>query len=106
MIIFLYGADSYRSKKKLEEIIDHYKKIHKSGLNLIYIDTAQTDFTDFYNSFKSSSMFAEKKLLVVKNVFSNKKFQEDLLLEIKNINSFKDIVVVYESDAVDERTKT
>jgi len=106
MIIFLYGADSYRSKKKLEEIIDHYKKIHKSGLNLIYIDTAQTDFTDFYNSFKSSSMFAEKKLLVVKNVFSNKKFQEDLLLEIKNINSFKDIVVVYESDTVDERTKT
>ena len=106
MIIFLYGQDSYRSKKKLEEIIDHYKKIHKSGLNLIYIDAAQTDFTDFYNSFKSSSMFAEKKLLVVKNVFSNKKFQEDLLTEIKNINSFKDIVVVYESDAVDERTKT
>ena len=35
MIYFIYGEDSYWSKKKMEEIIDRYKKVHKSVLNLI-----------------------------------------------------------------------
>ncbi|OGZ63747.1 MAG: DNA polymerase III subunit delta [Candidatus Staskawiczbacteria bacterium RIFCSPLOWO2_01_FULL_40_39] len=105
MIIFLYGQDSYRSKQKLDEIVGHYKKVHKSGLNLIYLDAQQKDFSDFYSHFKVSSMFTEKKLIVLKNVFLNKKFQEDFLKEIKQIESFKDIVVVYEDQEPDQRLK-
>lgn len=105
MIIFLYGEDSYRSKKKLEEIIEHYKKVHKSGLNLIRIDAEEKDFKDFYNNFRVSSMFAEKKLIILKNVFSDVKFQEDFLENIKNFEDQKDIVVVYENCPADQRTK-
>lgn len=105
MIIFLYGEDSYRSKQKLNEIVGHYKKVRKSGLNLVYFDANQRGFADFYDNFKISPMFAEKKLVVLKNVFSNKKFQEDLLGEIKNLELFKDVIVIYEGDKVDQKTK-
>lgn len=50
-------------------------------------------------------MFSEKKLVVLKDVFSNKTFQEELLENIKNLELLNDVIVVYEQEAVDERTK-
>lgn len=109
MIYFIYGEDSYRSKMKLGEIIEGYKKVHKSGLNLIYIDpsagSGQVSFKDFYNNLRMTSMFAEKKLIVLKNVFDNDKFQEEFLEEIKPLEELKDIIVIYEENAPDQRTK-
>jgi len=106
MIYFLFGEDSYRAKKKLEEIILGYKKIHKSGLNLIYVDAKNSDFNDFYSNFKITSMFAEKKLVILKNVFADKgKFQEDFLENIEALENLKDIVVVFEDCPADQRTK-
>jgi len=105
MIIFIYGQDSYRSKSKLEEIILGYKKIHKSGLSLIHFDAREKGFNTLSSCLKSNSIFDDKKLVILKNVFSDKKFQEDFVEEVKKINDAKDIIVVYESDKVDERTK-
>jgi DNA polymerase-3 subunit delta len=105
MIYFIYGEDSYRAKRKLEEIILGYKKVHKSGLNLIYINAKEKDFKDFSISLKTNSMFAEKKLLILKNVFSDAKFQEEFLESIKNLKEAKDIIIVYEDKKPDQRTK-
>lgn len=109
MIYFLYGPDSFRSRQKLNEIIEGYKKVHKSGLNLIYIDAKEKSFSDFYSNFKITSMFAEKKMIILRNVFSAKgeggSFQEEFLENIKNIEELKDIVLIYQDDTVDERTK-
>jgi DNA polymerase III delta subunit len=105
MILFLYGPDSFRSKQKLDEIILHYKESKKSGLNLISLDAKELEFSDFYNTFKVSSMFVEKKLVIVKNVFSNKKFQEDFLKALKDIEALPDVVALYESEEVDQRLK-
>lgn len=105
MIIFLYGADSYRSKQKLDEIIKHYKSSKKSGVNLIALDAGEISFADFYDHFKISSMFAEKKLVIVKNVFSDKQFQEDFAKDLKKIEELTDVVVIYEAEAPDARLK-
>jgi len=105
MIIFLYGQDSYRAKKKLEEIILGYKKVHKSGLNLVYFDVEEKDYKDFSNNFKITSMFKEKKLVILKNIFSDLKFQEEFLKNIKDLKSTEDIIVVYEIDKIDQRNK-
>lgn len=104
-MIFLYGQDSYRSRQKLDEIVAHYKEAKKSGLNLAYVDASTTDFLDFYNNFKISSMFAEKKLVILKNVFLNRKFQEDFLEKIKELEELKDVIVMYESEEPDKRLK-
>ncbi|MEK7540758.1 MAG: DNA polymerase III subunit delta [Patescibacteria group bacterium] len=105
MIIFLYGEDTYRSKQKLGEIAEHYKKIHKSGLNLIYIDAQKDDFKNLTDSFKVVSMFLEKKLIILKNVFSAQRFQEDFLKEFNKLKEAKDIIVVFEEEKIDERNK-
>ncbi|MBX4200562.1 DNA polymerase III subunit delta [Candidatus Parcubacteria bacterium] len=105
MILFLYGPDAYRSKEKLEEIVAHYKEVRKSGLNLSYLDAKDVSFGEFYNTLKMSSMFAETKLVILKNTFGSKPFQESFLGELKNIESLKDVVVIYEADEVDQRLK-
>jgi len=98
MIIFLYGPDTYRSREKLNEIIEHYKKIHKSGLNLKYFDFKEAKFEDFRDALKSFSMFKEKKLLVLKNLFSNPKTENDFLENLKEISKSKEIVLIYEGE--------
>ena len=50
-------------------------------------------------------MFAEKKLVILRNVFLNTKFQEDFLEHSKGLEELKDIIIVYEEDAVDQRKK-
>ena len=50
-------------------------------------------------------MFAEKKLVILKNVFQNLKFQESFLESTKNLEDTKDIVVIYEDTTPDKRTK-
>ncbi len=105
MIYFIYGEDSYRSKRKLDEIVLSYKEKHKSGLNLIYIDVGPKDFKDFYGNLQINSMFAEKKLVIIRGAFLNIKFQEDFLESISELEETKDIIVVYESGAPDQRIK-
>lgn len=105
MIIFLYGDDSYRAKEKLEEIIEGYKKVHKSGLNLIQIDVKEKSLRDLFDSFKISSMFDEKKLIILKDLFSNIKFQEEFLEEIKTLKDSNNIIVIFEKESVDKRSK-
>ena len=46
MTILLYGLDTYRSRQKLNEIIENYKKVRKSGLNLRFFDGKELDFPD------------------------------------------------------------
>lgn len=105
VIIFLYGEDSFRSRQKLDEIISHYKEVRKSGLNLLWVDAKEAAFLDFYGQLKVSSMFAETKLVILENVFSDKQFQEDFLGELKTIQNQKDVVVVFEKEAPDARLK-
>jgi DNA polymerase-3 subunit delta len=101
MIIFLYGLDTYRSRQKLNEIIEHYKEIHKSGLSLKFFDFKEDSFEDFRDAFKSFTMFREKKLLVLKNLFSNLKAENDFLKNLKEISKSKEIILIYEEE-IDE----
>jgi len=79
MIIFLYGADTYRLKQKLKELAEEYKKKHKSGLNFRVFEGKEINFQDLKNEFLSISMFKEKKLFILLNSFSNSKFKEDFV---------------------------
>jgi DNA polymerase-3 subunit delta len=67
MIILLYGPDTFRSRQKLREIVERYKKIHKSWLNLKYFDAQKDNLEDLLDWLKHLPMFNEKKLVVLKN---------------------------------------
>lgn len=102
MILFLYGSDTYRSRRKLNEIIEHYKKIHQSGLSLKYFDGKNLDFESFKDEIQQTSMFKEKKLLVLKNVFSNPSFKVKFLAQGKNFLKSDDIILIYEESKTSE----
>ena len=95
MVILLYGPDNFRSKKKLKEIIEQYKKVNKKGLSLIFLDAQETNFSQFKNELQQTSLFSEKKLIVLTDVFSNQQFKEDLLENWKMINASDSIVVIF-----------
>ncbi|MFQ6049733.1 MAG: DNA polymerase III subunit delta [Candidatus Paceibacterales bacterium] len=96
MIIFLYGQDTYRSRRKLKEIIEHYKKAHQSGLNLKYFDGQKLNFRDFKDEMRQTSMFKEKKLVVLTDIFSNPEFKKRFLKEGKSFVDSRDTVLFYE----------
>jgi DNA polymerase III subunit delta len=103
MLIFLYGQDSFRSRQKLEEMINNYKEVHKKGLSLISLDGENLDFADLANELKTTSMFKEKKLLIIRNVFTNKKLKEDFLKNAGQLADSGDLVLFYEGADVDKR---
>jgi len=103
MIIFLYGQDTYRSRKKLKELIEHYKKIHKTGLSLKYIDVKKLSFKDLEDELKQTSIFKEKKLLILTNVFSNTDFKKSFIKKGKKFIDSENTVLFYEPDKVDKR---
>lgn len=96
MIIFLYGEDTYRSRQKLEEIVAHYKEIHKSGLNLRYFDGKSTDFQDVKSELQTVSMFKEKKLLILTDVFSNQSLKDGFLKDAKRFVDSENVILFYE----------
>lgn len=97
MIIFLYGQDTYRSSQKLNEIIEHYKKIHKTGLNFKIFDLEKKiSYQDFKDEWRQAPMFSEKKLIILKNIFSDSEFKEEFLKDGKYFEEKKDVILVYE----------
>jgi len=100
MIIFLCGKDTYRSRQKLNEIIDSYKEANKSGLSLRFFAGEKISYEDFIDEISSVSMFKEKKMLIFKNVSVNKDFQEEFNENIKKFTDSKEIILFYEEGDV------
>ena len=97
MIILLHGQDTYRSGQKLKEIIDQYKKIHKSGLNLRSFDGENLKYQNFIDETNLVSMFDEKKLIILRGIASNKDFQEKFLENKKDFAGSDNIILFYET---------
>lgn len=100
MLIFIYGSDTYRSQEKLKEIVDEYKKVHKSGLNLNYLEGEKLNFQQIKEEVLVYSMFKEKKLIVIKNSFVNEDFQKEFIKNFKRIKDLKDVIIFYEKNKI------
>ena len=71
MIIFLYGEDSFRRNKKVRELTDAYKEKHPSIDMAVYdLDESPEDWGKARDFLVQPSMFADAKLLVIKEVQS------------------------------------
>lgn len=111
MIYFFYGSDDFRLKEKLDSMVKEYKARHQNGLDLAVFDFEETDFEKFRIFFESYSMFSEKKLGVVKGLFSASIDKKEKFLEFlkksgigKDQNSFLAVAEILK--APEERKKT
>lgn len=91
MVFFFYGVDSFRIRQKVNSIIKGYQAKHKSGLNLCGFDFSEPEILDKFKNFLDSySMFAEKKLAIVENLFTaSQDAQDDFLKYLKNSDILK-----------------
>jgi DNA polymerase-3 subunit delta len=101
MIIFLYGEDVYRSGRKLAEIKSKFLEKNKEGASLSVFDFAEKDYNldDIITNISSGGLFSQKRLALIKNIFSAKKifendnFEKFLKSEAKNEKS--DLILVF-----------
>jgi len=102
VIILLYGKDTYRSRRKLEEIIKEYSKKYQSGLNLKFLEEEE-GFSDLSDYNKQVSMFSEKRMVVVQNPFSKEKMKNDFLKNREKVILSENIVVLYQEGEIKKK---
>lgn len=81
MIIFIYGSDTFRSRRKLKELKDKFiSEVDPGAASLNIINGENTNLKDFQASVATGSLFTSKRMVVIENIFKNKK--KEVLVEI------------------------
>jgi len=104
MIYLIFGEDTFRSKLKLKEIIEKYKKRYSTALNVRFFDFNENSFDDFDLDFKASQLFFEKKLFVLKGITDNLEFQKKILKEIEKYEKSPHLLIFFVEGNVSKNT--
>ncbi|MFZ4648305.1 MAG: DNA polymerase III subunit delta [Patescibacteria group bacterium] len=83
MIIFLYGADSFRSHLKLKEIRQNFQdKVDVNASSISLLDGAKIGIKEIAEQINTGSLFVNKRLVIIEDFFNNK--QEKIFSELKD----------------------
>lgn len=111
MIIFLYGPDTYRSRRQLNELKKNFaSKVDPSESSISVIDGENGRLKDLSEKINTSSLFVKKRMVIIENIFRNKAesiFSE--LLEYLRKQKLaeegdRDVLVFYEN-SLDQKNK-
>lgn len=111
MIILLYGQDTFRSHEELKRIIQNCEKTSLNWFNFTRIDAKDNEmeiFGQIRESTNTISMFNEKKLIVIENIFSAPQdVQKEILGFLKNKKTEKDenITMIFWTEESDEKNE-
>jgi DNA polymerase-3 subunit delta len=70
MIYFLFGADTFRSWQKLDEIRAQFSDSSLGNTNISIFENKGFDFQKFDQAVQSMPFLASKKLVIIKNILS------------------------------------
>ncbi|HUT96122.1 MAG TPA: DNA polymerase III subunit delta [Candidatus Paceibacterota bacterium] len=107
MLIFLYGQDIYRSKEELRRMIEKNREADSDWFDFIRIDASDKQveiFKELKQTTDTISMFSQKKLIIIEDVFSlNRESQDEILefLKKKKIEDDKDITIIFWTSEAD-----
>jgi DNA polymerase III delta subunit len=105
MLYFLFGPDTYRSRRKLNEIIAAYREKAGSELNFHRFDAEENDCAGLKAITEGGSLFYGKKLAVVEYPFNKPRDWEILYSLFEHAASQKDAVVVAWDRELDAKGK-
>lgn len=73
MIIFLYGEDGFRARRKLNELKEKFlREVDPSGNALAIVNGEKAEIKEISGSIGASSLLAEKRMIAVEGLFLNK----------------------------------
>ncbi len=110
MIFFFYGEDSFRAKNKIDALKEKFhQSVDKSGQNILTLDGETLSLAKFFEAVKANGFLASKKLVVIKNIFTNKKlkdWQDDLIayLEIQKDTIEENYLIFWQTDKPDVKS--
>ncbi|MFA5154827.1 MAG: DNA polymerase III subunit delta [Patescibacteria group bacterium] len=74
MIIFLYGADTFRSRRFLRDLqLKFTRDVDPDASSVSVLDGSAATLKDITERINTGSLFVKKRLVVVENIFQNKK---------------------------------
>lgn len=108
MLFFYYGEDSFRAKQKIQAIVEKFKeKVDPYSQNLVYLDGQNISADDFFQAVSVMGFLAEKKLIIIKNIFANKKLNswQDALIDYlkKQKNDQKENYLIFFEDGIPDK---
>ena len=108
MIIFLHGPDSFRSRQKLNAMIDQFKKTRDPrGDNVVRLEGEKLTLDELNSKLASQSLLAEKRMIIVSDLFSHKEKNifKSLLEYLKKLEKEKNenVVIFYEACELDSK---
>jgi len=105
-IFLLFGEDTYSSNQKLGYWRTGFTKKYSEDADLQILDGANLNLTEFVTNLSAMPFFAEKRMIIVKNIFANQKADE-LTKVSEQIDKVPEetILVFFEEGTVDKRTK-
>lgn len=109
MLIFFYGADSFRINRAVKEIKNKFiKEINPEETAVSIIDGESIEKNDLLKELSLNSLFAEKKLLIVNNIFKSKKevIFSDLLTKLNYLETEKNIITVFKEEQRENEKKS
>lgn|SRR3989338_2524233 len=98
MIYFLYGADTYRSRKKLREIIAEYRKSSGSDLNFHGFNGGDTKAEKIKETLGTDSLFSSKKLITIDNPLVCEPWEALLALLRSNAQDADSLIFLWEEE--------
>ena len=111
MIFFFYGEDSFRAQQKIKNIRDKFKsKVGGDGYNIEYLDGDLLTIADFFKSIRSGGFLVTKKLIIIRDIFNNKKLKNIQDEIIKFLKTQKDdpeenYLIFWQTGKTDARSK-
>ncbi len=111
MLFFYYGENSFDSYQQTKKIVGQFQKIvDKDKYNTEYLDGENITLDDFFHAVKASGFLAKKKIIIIKNIFDNKKLKDIQDEIIKFLKTQKDIkeenyILFWQNKKPDSRTK-
>jgi len=83
MIALFYGEDTYNSLQKLKKLKqEFFKKKDKKGFSVFSFEANDLTLDELRKSVLSQGLFSEKRLIIIKNFFSKKNIDKNIIEEI------------------------
>jgi len=108
MIIFLHGGDTFSSRRKLNEMKDKFiNTVDKDSSSLSVLNGQDIALEKLNEKVSTGSLFVKKRLIVIENIFSNKKEKifTELIDYLKKISKDSDNIIIFWDEELNAKGK-
>ncbi|MFA5183914.1 MAG: DNA polymerase III subunit delta [Patescibacteria group bacterium] len=106
MIIFLHGSDTFRSRRFLRELQAKFTRdVDPGASSLSVVDGATASLKEISEKLNTGSLFVRKRLVVIEDIFKNKKDQIFTTLTdyLKRLEHRDDDVIIFRDTELDAK---